>query len=397
MTTQKLNSIAEDKLEVLVNGPKYGVFKGVAGTGKTWLLQEKIRHIVMSWFSQGPDPEKDEKILFICGTPLLASRLRDILPDVLLKSAMDVLSKWIGKTDVKNKKRRHSILKDMDVIFKTQKPQFDHIFVDEAEDLCLYYNDLWWTSLHSLRNGGGGYFWQAYDPLYLTNTPDSLKKEVEGAHSLLTVYRNPGSVFRAWATGNFSLMRDCDLINSGIGDPWYNREEIRLGHDIQGPKVEKFRATSSCLSKKIQCILRDEFGRGTYVGDIVVLFADHGDFYVHGERLRREMQDEAGKSYTGSVAVELAGSFKGREAAIVFLIVNGKARRRNEFYLGASRCAYYLIIFEMEASKEDDKAGEKKLLEIISKLLPGDAPRESQVALENEWRRSYLMESLDEQ
>ncbi|CAG0895502.1 unnamed protein product [Darwinula stevensoni] len=106
MITRKLKGIIEDKLEILVNTQKYAVFKGAAGTGKTWLLQEKMRKTVRSWFSHGCVSEKNENIIFLCVTPLLALHMRDILPDVLLKSALDKLCKWNDDLEEESKKQR---------------------------------------------------------------------------------------------------------------------------------------------------------------------------------------------------------------------------------------------------------------------------------------------------
>ncbi|CAG0889658.1 unnamed protein product [Darwinula stevensoni] len=340
LTAQRLNFLTEDKLDILVNCPRKFVFKGAAGTGKTWLLQEKIRNIIMSWFSQGSIQDKDEKILFLCKSPYPAENLEHTISDLLLTSAMAVLKKWIDRTgeneerksvqrilennfficclyplqarhrlevpdckwgkgkyesapravkakesdeprgvnlrrrmrnvsweivlcyellrisvaalqpeekgrwaliiwiierlfqsfspsadalkfmggsialmDLKENKKflalkdkwpaiyssmsgisdhepiqyherltelppkiQHTVLGDLYKILKTKmltKMTFHHIFVDEAEDLCSYYDDHWSTLFSSVVKGSGGYFWQAYDPIPLRKLPDT--------------------------------------------------------------------------------------------------------------------------------------------------------------------------------------------------------------------------------
>ena len=124
---------------------------------------------------------------------------------------------------------QHEALVDMVNIMQTQEPPFHHIFVDEAEDLCRAFHDNWWMSLRSLHKGG--YFWQTYDPLSLANMPGSLKNELKGAHSLLTVLRNTGSVSLTW-TSNLSAEGDFSLHQIGPHDQAYKREEIGSGHNI---------------------------------------------------------------------------------------------------------------------------------------------------------------------
>ncbi|CAG0889659.1 unnamed protein product [Darwinula stevensoni] len=536
LTTQKLNFLTEDKLDLLVNKPKEFIFKGAAGTGKTWLLQEKIRNIVMSWFHNGPLAEKEERIVFVCHNRLLASYLWKTLPDLLLTSAMAELKKWIKKTDEENEKKRvrhilqnniiicclnpketnfgirglkeanandavipqedkaieneefefgnfatrmryacwemvifyeilkrtvallptedgrrwplkvaiirrlfqaftpetgtfkylddsiktmafkeasphqpireesvdklirgisrrlsecwtllmelplttcNVVLAEVEKILKTQEPPFHHIFVDEAEDLCLAFHDHWWTSFRSLHKGGEGYFWRAYDPLSMAITPNSLEKEVKGAHSLFTVYRNPASVLGTWTAENLSPERDFELTFSGTRDTSYKREEVRSGHALRGPKVESFRVTSSNLAEKIQDILRDKFGNGIFPGEIAILFAEATDSRLYKERLRNEMRERLQySSYVNCAVIEYAGDFKGREAPIVFLITNERGKRRDLFYMGASRSTSHFIQLVMRANEEENKAVEKNTLEVARKILP-DGIREN--------------------
>ncbi|CAG0893629.1 unnamed protein product [Darwinula stevensoni] len=548
MTTQELNFLTEDKLDLLVNGPKDMILKGAAGTGKTWLLQEKIRNIFMSWFSNGPIPDRDEKILVVCHQELLAEHFCETLPDLLLTSAMAALKRWIQKGQEETEKKtvrniirdnlmicclsngsetarkgnsanekvatgedkpgeneelrfekltkrmrcaswetfifynilkssvaslwpdykvgrwplkaviirrlfqsftpsmgafrfleasikemtfkagniyqllhegcttrsiagiflrlsecwllfpelpetvKNVALKDMDKILKTRKPPFRHIFVDEAEDLRREYGDHWRTSLRSLQDGTGGYFWQAYDPLCLPFIPDFLKMELEEAHSLLTVYRNPVSVFNVWNSDNLSSEIDYEL-NSPELDPNYKRENIQSGHDLRGPEVEKFDVPSSLLSVKIVEIMREKFGLETQSGDIAVIFAEKGDFLVHGERLRNELTEKLRASTDcASVIVENATAFKGMEAPIVFLITSEKPKRRGNIYLGASRSTSCLIRLDMEPSDEDDEAAERELMEISRRGLPNDVSEEYKEDCEKEFRRHKFIQ-----
>ncbi|CAG0891530.1 unnamed protein product [Darwinula stevensoni] len=516
MNTQKLNFLTADKLDILVNGPKDFVVKGAAGTGKTWLLQEKIRNIVMSWFRHESVQDEDEKIILICCNGILYSHLLDTLPDLLVTSAMAMRRRWIQKTQDENEKRRvkdiilknlivcckkHEIdllygdgswmesydkarspsekeeeneefqtanlvwrirnvtweiflfyrilldsvvslppkkkerwtrkadiiqslfrsfipemkdlrflnekiwaialeglenldqlmnegsvdqsmlemslrlsscrarvtklpeiqspvLLDLEKIFKTIESPFHHVFVDEAEELCCSLSDHWLDSLRSLQKQGGGYFWRTYDPLSpfsMTEMPDSLKKELEDAHSLLTVLRNPVSVFHTWTT-HLDRERDVQLSFPGTHDAAYKREEILSGHDLQGPNVERFPVHSSNLPEKILEILREKFGSGRHPGDIAVLFADHGDFLVHGERLRKEMEEKLRVySTTRRLLVHHAQSFKGMEAPIVFLITNQRSNRKGNIYLGASRSTSHLFLIDMEATEQEDE------------------------------------------
>ncbi|CAG0893666.1 unnamed protein product [Darwinula stevensoni] len=545
MTTQDFNFLTADKLDILVNGPKEFTVKGAAGTGKTWLLQEKIRNIVMSWFSDGPIQDKDEKILVVCFNKHLANHFFRTLSYLLLKSAMAMLNRWRKEIEEENEKRKvrqiivknlviccmtpyeqkvwggefsgtkgtdkaasvqangedneeicsanqnwrirnatwelfafhrffensfvrlprqkmgrwplknrivrrlfqsfapepnsmnfldaslkiialeevnhplqliskgsvgksmlgmssrlsecrdlvmdlpqtmqHVVLADVQKILKTRMPPFHHIFVDEAEDLCQGFEDHWLTSFRSLHKGAGGYFWQAYDPLSFTSMPASLKKNLEGAHSLLAVLRNPGSVLETWTT-KLSSEQDFKLYQSGTRDPTYKRDEILSGHDIQGPKVENFPVSSSHLAERILETLRDKFGSGTHPGDIVILFAYRGDFFFHKDRLRKELESKFGTSPSSPrLLVEYANFFKGMEAPIVFLITNQREKERGQFYIGASRSTSYLIQLAMEASEQEDEAAEEAHLQEFVASLPTDASEEYKESAKRRW------------
>ncbi|CAG0891883.1 unnamed protein product [Darwinula stevensoni] len=555
-TKTKLNLFTKDKLGMLVNGPRKFVLKGAAGTGKTWLLQEKIRAIVGSWFSLGPIEDKDEKVLLVCWHRLLVDHFRENLFDLLLESAMAVLGKWVDSNDEKEKRRvrdilykniiichlgvgmreigslameannakeepgpRHdgsgsdkireanlatrivyasweaflfyellrsavaaprpgederwqqktkeigslfldftpstaalnvladkvgvmtskegldfqlinrgsvsrsmlgisrrlfeclalvkellsakqygvleeeasSSMEDVRTIFQTEKPPFHHIFVDEAEDLCSNFEDHWSNSFRSLYEGTG-FFWQAYDPLSLREIPVALKEEVEAAHTLYEVMRNPRYVMETWARDK-TLWSEWDSTRSGSHHPKYAREEIRLGHDVMGPKVEKFHVSSRILDEKIQGILKDKFGCGAYVEDIAILFVAQKDFHVHGERLRREIGERLQKSFnTACVVVDEADSFKGLEAAIVFLIINKREKRGISFYLGASRCTSHLIQLVLETSEEEDAAAELELAKFIRQTFLHKVREKDKDALEVECRRLHFKE-----
>ncbi|CAG0896733.1 unnamed protein product [Darwinula stevensoni] len=543
MTTQKINFLTADKLDMLVNKPKDFAVKGAAGTGKTWLLQEKIRNIVMSWFQHQFIEDKDEKILLVCRQKHLYLHFCRTLPDLLLTSAMAMQNRWRHEIQEGNEKQKvmniikknliicsadysdievwadecggmekkgetesledlltriwnatweiflfyrffcHSVaslplesgrrwklkaaimqrvfrtftpdinallfleetirliaFKDVnhplqligegsvgksmlgmshrltecnvlmkklpsrkqlavvacvEKILRIRGPPFHHVFVDEAEDLCLSFQDHWLSSLRSLQKQGG-YFWRTYDPLSTTvsKMPDSLKEELECAHSLFTVLRNPGYVFHSWTT-NLKPERDYDMQFPGTVDAiednsvnyCYSRDEIFSGHDSQGPNVEKFHVSSSILSEKILEILREKFGYGTHPGDIAVLFANKGDFKFHGERLRKAMELELRVSpTTPRLVVEYANFFKGMEAPIVFLITNQKAIKREKVYIGASRSTSRLIQIEMETTEQEDEQANREAEEAYLKCLPANTPEEYKEFYKSTWR-----------
>jgi hypothetical protein len=64
---------------------------GAAGTGKTLVLQEKIRSVVEGWFASGDSTNAtNEKILLVCCSRGLCLHLRRSLPDVLHQAILDV-------------------------------------------------------------------------------------------------------------------------------------------------------------------------------------------------------------------------------------------------------------------------------------------------------------------
>ncbi|CAG0885099.1 unnamed protein product [Darwinula stevensoni] len=373
---QNLSFLTEEKLDILVNGPKEFVLKGAAGTGKTWIVQEKIRNIVMSWFSRGPIEDKDETILLIRRNTQVANELRRTLYDLLLTSAMAMISKWVDGTNDEEERQKnlsesdqHVILETLHEVFKTQKPPFDHMFVDDGEEWCKSYGDHWMTMLRSLHKGSGGYFWRTYDPLSdaMEKLTNAMKSEVKGARPLYTVLRNTGSVLETWTRAYTSPVGGALSTNTIALGLMYEIGKIQLGHNIRGPKVEMFHVSSSDLAEKIQGILEEKFPHANQLNDIAIVFADEADFQVHMQRLTVELctkQNECPeKRYN---ITTYADFFKGLEAPIVFLIINSRQEREMNLYMGATRSTSHLFVLSFEGGAEEEEAA----LEIlVNKLL----------------------------
>ena len=208
------------------------------------------------------------------------------------------------------------------------------------------------------------------------------------------ILRNPASVFETW-TGNIESLESERRNLRTYSDPTYERHKIKLGHGIQGPQMESFHVTRAKLANKIQEYVEEKFGKGRFSGEIAILFADTVDFNAHAEQLRKEMGEKLSDiCKSGSIVVDAPESYKGREAPIVFLITNGRRKRRNEFYLGASRCTSHLIHLILDVSKEEDSAAERTLLDVYRNIsLPQNSSEEDKKEADRAFRRTYLVQN----
>ncbi|CAG0885097.1 unnamed protein product [Darwinula stevensoni] len=372
---QNLSFLTEEKLDILVNGPKEFVLKGAAGTGKTWIVQEKIRNIVMSWFSRGPIEDKNERILLIRRNTHVANELGRTLYELLLTSAMAMISKWVDGTNDEEERQKNLSESDQNVIletlhevFKTQKPPFDHMFVDDGEEWCKSYGDHWLTMLRSLHKGNGGYFWRTYDPISdaMEKLTNAMKSEVKGARPLYTVLRNTGSVLETWTRAYTSPVGGALTTKTIALDLMYEIGKIKLGHNIQGPKVEMFHVSSSDLADKIQGILEEKFPHANQLYDIAIVFADEADFQVHMQRLTVELYTKQNQCPEKRYNITTyADFFKGLEAPIVFLIINNRREREINLYVGASRSTSHLFVLAFNGSAAEEEVALEKLVDTL--------------------------------
>ncbi|CAG0882850.1 unnamed protein product [Darwinula stevensoni] len=92
------------------------IIVGAAGTGKTFILREKIRSIVEGWFTTYSSVgHMKEKVLFVCSSPGLYAHLKSTIPDLLMKSVMSIIrqhEKYAAETEEGMRK----LLKDKVVI-----------------------------------------------------------------------------------------------------------------------------------------------------------------------------------------------------------------------------------------------------------------------------------------
>ncbi|CAG0898870.1 unnamed protein product [Darwinula stevensoni] len=558
MNRQNLSFLTEDKLNILVNREKEFVVKGAAGTGKKCLLQEKIRNIVMSWFSRGPIEDKNEMILLICRNAYGINKLGKTLYDLLLTSAMTVLGQWIDGTGqeeeskkvrgiieknviiccldpkpnasnsqleqlediddsrsrlqkaakdlassqaldfdaarmknasweiflcyellkscmvtyvppydekkewseimrkarnlfefftssavamqnlmhdiyvlqeemgigsigplkligarkgihvammtllislkqinaqlgILSERTRYAILENLSVVLKTQKPAFDHVFVDDAEKWCQFYDDHWLTMLRSLHKEGRGCFWWAYDPLSydVDNLTDSLKSEVEGAHPLYAILRNTGSVFEAWIRHKMPLGKHDNTAFSTTRDLEYDIGKIKLESPVRGPKVEIFHVTLFDLAEKIVKIVEEKFPHANHKQDIAIIFADMLDFRGFGLSFVSEVETYGNKRY---FAIGPAEFFHGLEAPIVFLIIDRRWKKSNHLYHGASRSTSHLFILAFESMGEEAVL-KRRVDESLRLFCPDELPEVIEDPLRTAVRHSLLRHS----
>ena len=265
-------------------------------------------------------------------------------------------------------------------------PTFRHIFVDEAEDLFLRYEDAWVDVLRAHRDEpDAGCFCFTFDPLYhdLRIPRDSpFFAMLSGGTKLRAVMRNPKSVYGHW----ISLLKpiaENDPEHFPVDPELYDSVGIHVGHEFQGPDVQWLsvdRPDRDSVAKKIRDTLRDVFAGHDDITVAVLyqneeLFAEYGGGKLLTELGGRRAADA--KTGDGDVIVDTASAFKGLEAHVVFLVTSSGISSwymEPSIYLGRTRSTCYLFLVELFsrslAGAFPDISDPSRLAESLSSVQP---------------------------
>ena len=212
-----------EQLKVLLNSTAEKWITGPAGSGKTWLLMEKVKRLAEKALIR----ETGEKILVVCyNKPLskmFSTTFKQHLND-LLQNASEDLSSVVKvvtfdallyeitkvKSGESDQEKRDHVSKAVELLEKqTSIRQYDHIFVEECQDLC---GDKWPILFEKLQKDSDDLFddsddeaeckhiWFLYDKnqyLRLSDQQHQLfKKNCNKTTTLSCVLRNTGNVFK---------------------------------------------------------------------------------------------------------------------------------------------------------------------------------------------------------
>ncbi len=229
--------------------------RGPAGSGKTFLLLEKVETLASDILER----QVDEKIFVVCFNSVLRKALEAALNDRLAKrfpAKKDVSSVLDVKTFAKlivdvavlpealssDWEKENAVSLALELLLRRASPfcgKYDHIFVDEGQD--LYGGSKWPKLLEQMHKSSvvdysedaeqdlqkPGFFWVMYDSnQYLYFSKEKLKSYdayLKNSAGLKKVFRNTGNVFKQSEKYFRSSMP---------------RESITLGHQEAGLQIE---------------------------------------------------------------------------------------------------------------------------------------------------------------
>ncbi len=353
------------QLEVMLNSTSEQWITGPAGSGKTWLLMEKVKLLAEKALLR----DTKEKILVVCYNRPLSKmflktfkrHLTNSLPDGDLSSVLEV--KTFGKLlwditglklgDSDQEKEKHVSIA---VNLMEQRPiQYDHVFVDECQDL---YGD-WPMLFKTLQKGDDDdhepkHVWLLFD----TNQYLGLREEQHQQHyknlknstKLTKVFRNTGNVFqqsrkyyKSTVTGDpilghcetgLAIRWDGSLKNTVVSE----REGVQeiLKH-LQELRQNKVQTRDICILVKTADIRKSLISELQRVG-------------VQSQDAEKLYELTASKENQSEIIVESIWRFKGLESKVVVLYnppiceVIGSVSRTKYLYTAISRCFCYLVV-----------------------------------------------------
>lgn len=401
----KINT--KEQLKVLLDSSPDRWIVGPAGSGKTCLLMEKVFILAKEIISK----VLDQKILVVCyNKPLSLMISRTIEHE--LKAVYDLQDKDQSEDpgSVVDVKTFDKILRDINGLFRKEdgenrvamaleklqrgtssvRPSYDHIFVDEGQDL---YHAQWPRLLKMMLKNSSvhpavedddlnpRYFWVFYDSnqhLHLSKekTVPTHSDELKNSHRLHQVLRNTKNVFEQ-ANKYFE-----PLLKTSLPVGVYHREvglEIKWDDSLQSEETISDTKQEQSIVEHVKYLERNDVENG----DICVLVRDEttrqsiisnlqgvGIVCQNAEELWTEVNNN-------KVVVESIRRFKGLESKVVILYnppFAAERKTRELLYTAISRCLCYLIVISTKQGCESlqSEAG------LVSGIL-GTFPKPSQL------------------
>lgn len=368
-----------EQLNALLNSTPKQCITGPAGCGKTWLLIKKVERLAENALIN----ETGEKILVVCyNKPLskmfsttftgkrhwndllenanedLSSVVRVVTFDALLYEITKVKS---GDSD---QKKRENVAEAVKLLEKGTNSiqQYDHIFVDECQDLC---GDKWPILFEKLQKDANDLFddsddegeckhiWFLYDTNQYLRLSDQqrqfFRKNLKNTTRLSSVLRNTGNVFN----------QSRKYYKSKVTG------ELQLGHSEDGLPIEMDDSLTSTKdtgyqgAEAIKKHISKLHLHNVEDSDICVLVRNmeiRDELKSKLRHLKVKTQDAEELFDTtkdqNKVIVESIWRFKGLESKVVILYnppffedKDWTVKTTNEIlYTAVSRCFCYLVV-----------------------------------------------------
>ena len=354
-----------EQLKVMLGSTSEQWITGPAGSGKTWILMEKVKLIAQKAISL----KTGENILVACHNLPLSKMLAKTFEDHLTKlsQGVDVSSVVKVKTfskllhDITGKCSKNDQEKEENITAAVERlenrmydQQYDHIFVDECQDLI---GDRWPALFEKLlkndddrSDDDAKHKWFFYD----TNQHLGLSEEQYQQHEetlkkstkLTRVLRNTGNVF--------------DQSKKYFKSRFPTGEAITLGHQECGLAIKwdtslpKRQVAESIGAKSVAKHIEELRGNKVQNKDICVLvetteIRDRLSYELKRLKVDNQDAEEPFKENHDKVVVESIRRFKGLESKVVLLynpgfLVHSDWKVKELLYTAISRCFCYLVV-----------------------------------------------------
>ncbi|KAL9970678.1 hypothetical protein ACROYT_G023089 [Oculina patagonica] len=387
----------KEQLEALLNTTSEQWITGPAGSGKTWLLMEKVKILAEKALLR----DTKEKILVVCFNKPLSKMflktfeqyLTNSLPDGDLSSVLEVKTFDKLICDITGSISGDSDQEKEETVFRAvnlmeQRPvQYDHIFVDECQDLYGDWPVLFKKLLKDVDelsdddddddDADPKHMWFLYDSnqyLRFEQQHQQYYKSLKRSTKLTKVLRNTENIFqqsrkyyKSTVTGDPTLghretglaIKWDGILNYGVVTEREGAEAIlKHIHELRQHKVQE----------KDICILVNN----AKVRDKVSSELQH----IGVESQKAETLYEHGQN---KIVVESIWRFKGLESKVVILYnppyeeFEGKLVKRTKQYLytAVSRCICYLVVIATEFGCRTLQSDEGVQTHTFHHLSPG--------------------------
>ena len=378
----------EEQLKVYFDFSPDRWIVGPAGSGKTCLLMEKVILLAKNIISD----TLDQKILVACYNRPLSLKIRGTIEHALkvvydiqkqdqteepcsvvdVKTFDKILMDINGSFTIEDGEHRveMALQKLKQDTYSAVKHAYDHIFVDEGQDL---YHAQWPSLLKMMHKSSYGhaaveddefdprYFWVFYDSnqhLHLSkeNTLPDYSDGLQKSHRLHKILRNTKKVFLQ-VNKYFE-----PLVKTSVPVGVYHRE---VGLKIEWHPDDSLRSKETTSdTNRVQSIVKHvEYLKRNDVQkrDICVLVRDvetRNKLNPNLEGVGIECQN-AEELYTNTnnnkVVVESIRRFKGLESKVVILYdppYGAESKTRELLYTAISRCLCYLVVISTKQGCE---------------------------------------------
>lgn len=349
-----------EQLNVLLNSTAEQWITGPAGSGKTWLLMEKVVMLAKK-------VKTSEKILVVCNSKPLSKMFLATFKEHSVVEVMtfddllcDITKERSG--DSKHEKEEH-VANAVEQLEKDSAAiqQYDHIFVDECQDLC---GDKWPILFQKLQKNAdvqsvgeadgifidSKHIWFLYDTnqyLGLSYQQDQFLREArKKTVRLFKVLRNTGNVFhQSRKYFKSKVTEEIELGHSEFGLPveWDDSLPSTEDPQYQGAEAIKKHISELRLHK-----VKDQ--------DICVLVRDikiRDELKSKFEDLEVQTQDaeqlfDTKTKPQNKIIIESIEQFKGLESKVVVLFnppfLDKDWSVNERLYTALSRCFCYLVV-----------------------------------------------------